>query len=215
MVKKTLEDKIKDLTFCTCVFLILYLISGYLLLSNWLAERVALTKIYDLIKDDLTITASLLAPVAALLVFNDWRETHARVNNEKLSSEIIEIFQEMNAITSKGYNEYAKEKVMQRSDGEKISLLLKDLISKISRINSVDSEADEFKSLSYTMRNIFLDWWNYINLAAEDYIDINFTGIDPKIREIKFNSMNENGNKAQKKAILFSNKFRIIEPLLV
>jgi len=193
----------------------MYLISGYMLLSNWLAERVALTKFYELIKDDLTITASLLAPVAALVVFTDWRESHARINNEKLSSEVIEIFQEMNSLTNKGYNDYAKEKVSNKLDSEKISLLLKDLISKLSRINNVDQEANEFKTLAYTMRNIFLEWWDYINIASEDYIDINFTGIDSKTQEIKFKSMNENGIKALNKAILFRNKFRLIEPLLV
>ena len=186
-----------------------------MLQTEWLDKRLDLKRTYELLKDGLTITASFLAPVAALVVFNDWRETHARINNEKLSSEVIEIFQEMNFITTKGYNEYANDKVLNKSDGEKISILLKDLISKVSRINNIDQEAQDFKALAYTMRNIFLDWWNYINIASEYYIDINFTGLDPKIKEIKFNSMNENGIKAQNKAILFSKKFRLIEPLLV
>jgi len=215
MVKNTLEHKIKNLIFCTFAFLVVYLISGYLLLSNWLEERLTLIKIYDLIKDDLTITASLLAPVTALIVFNDWRETHARINNEKLSSEVIEIFQEMKLLTSKGYNEYAKDKAMNKSDGEKISFLLKDLISKLSRINNIDKEADEFRSQAYTMRNIFLDWWNYINFASYHYIDLNYSGIDQVDRDSKFNTMNEIGIKAHNKAILFSQKFRLIEPLLV
>lgn len=215
MAKKTLEYKIKNLSFCTCAFFILYLITGYMLLSNWLVEKLALSKVYELIKDDLTITASLLAPVAALVVFNDWRETHARINNEKLSSEIIEIFQEMNSITTRGYNEYANDKVMNRLDKEKISYLLRDLISKLSRLNNVDQEAYEFKTLAYTMRNIFIDWWEYIHMASEYYIDINYTGIDQEAKDIKFKSMNEYGIKAQKKAILFSNKFNLIEPLLV
>lgn len=215
MVKKTLEDKIKDLIFCTCSFLIIYLIFGYMLLSNWLAERVGLTKLYELIKDDLTITASLLAPVAALVVFNDWRETHARVNNEKISNEIIEILQEMLSLCSKGYNEYAKDHNLKKTDGEKISLLHKDLISYISRLNIVDQEAEAFKTLAYSMRNIFKDWWNCISTASIYYLEVHFNIQDQESHDYNFKVMNENGINALNKAILFRKNFKLIKPLLV
>ncbi|WP_165495634.1 hypothetical protein [Acinetobacter sp. ANC 4173] len=34
------------------------------------------TKNYDLIKDTLTLTATFLTPVAAFVLFSDWREEH-------------------------------------------------------------------------------------------------------------------------------------------
>lgn len=217
MVKDDLKVKIKMIWIWTIIGIGVFLIISFFLKSSYPIShyKFNLSDAYDVLKDALTLAAAFLAPIAALVVFNDWRETHARITNEKLSSEVIEIFREMNFITTKGYNEYANDKVLNKSDGEKISILLKDLISKLSRINNVDEEAQEFKNLAYTMRNIFLDWWNYINIASEDYIDINFTGLDQKAKDVKFHSMNENGVKAQTKAILFSEKFYLIEPLLV
>ncbi|WP_180118492.1 hypothetical protein [Acinetobacter sp. YH12096] len=57
MAKKTLEEKIKDVAFWTVIFLILYLILGYLLESSWLSKQIKLDKLYDLLKDGLGITA--------------------------------------------------------------------------------------------------------------------------------------------------------------
>ncbi|MDC4674725.1 hypothetical protein NQ799_17790, partial [Acinetobacter baumannii] len=80
MARKNLELKIKDLFFWTFVFFLFYTIIGFLLKTAWLSCTLKFSEVYDLIKDGLTITASFLAPVAALLLFNDWRETHVRVN---------------------------------------------------------------------------------------------------------------------------------------
>ena len=83
MAKKSLEEKIKDVGFWTVIFFILYLIVGYLLESSWLEIPLNLEGIYDLFKDGLGITAAFLAPVAAFLLFSDWREQHNKqVRNE-------------------------------------------------------------------------------------------------------------------------------------
>ncbi|WP_208941269.1 hypothetical protein [Acinetobacter baumannii] len=76
MAEKNLEKKIKELIFWTFVFFILYLIIGYLFQTGWLKDRLELKKIFDLIKDGLTITSAFLAPTAALVLFTDWRSEH-------------------------------------------------------------------------------------------------------------------------------------------
>ncbi|ENX41542.1 hypothetical protein [Acinetobacter sp. NIPH 2100] len=83
MIKKSLEDKIKDIAFWTIVFFILYTILGFLLETKWLSEIISLPKINEILKDSLTITATFLAPVAAFVLFSDWREQHNKqVRNE-------------------------------------------------------------------------------------------------------------------------------------
>lgn len=76
MGKRNLKDKISDVVFWTAVFIILYFLVAYLLESNWLEETLELGKVYSLLKDTLGLTAAFLAPVAALVLFNDWREEH-------------------------------------------------------------------------------------------------------------------------------------------
>ncbi|EPC0232844.1 hypothetical protein ACRWOB_003721, partial [Acinetobacter baumannii] len=91
MAEKKLEQKIKDLVFWTFVFLILYLIIGYLFQTEWLKDSLSFKKVFDLIKDGLSITAAFLAPAAALVLFSDWRNQHVSVNNEKVSKEILNV----------------------------------------------------------------------------------------------------------------------------
>lgn len=88
MSKKTLKEKINDVAFWAIIFLILYLIVGYLLESLWLSKPLKLDGIYDLLKDGFGITAAFLAPVAAFVLFVDWKDEHRAKSNEKLSAEI-------------------------------------------------------------------------------------------------------------------------------
>ncbi|EXB48683.1 MULTISPECIES: hypothetical protein [Acinetobacter] len=76
MIKKTLENKIQDTIFGTVVFFIIYGIIGFLLETNWLTNTIELKRFYEILKDGLTITASFLAPVAAFVLFTDWRQEH-------------------------------------------------------------------------------------------------------------------------------------------
>lgn len=89
MDKKTLEEKIHDVIFWTIVFFILYLIIGYLLESSWLSKMPGLNKIYDLLKDGLSITAAFLAPVAAFILFSDWREPHLATVKDEVQTNLL------------------------------------------------------------------------------------------------------------------------------
>ena len=79
MIKKSLEEKIKDVVFWTIAFFILYTIVGFLLETNWLKTVITLRKVNEILKDSLTITAAFLAPVAAFVLFSDWRKEHVEV----------------------------------------------------------------------------------------------------------------------------------------
>lgn len=91
MAKKTIEEKIREVSFWTFIFLISYLIIGYLLQSNWLHKSLEFTRLYELLKDSLSITAALLAPVAAFVLFSDWRLQHREITTEHNTSNILSL----------------------------------------------------------------------------------------------------------------------------
>lgn len=89
MANKTLKEKIKDLIFWMIMFFIFYLIVGYLIQSQYLHSVVDVNHLYDLFRDSLTLTAYFLAPFAAFMLFNDWREQHKTLKVEKEAELII------------------------------------------------------------------------------------------------------------------------------
>lgn len=106
MAKKTLEDKIKLVCWWALVLTILYFAIGAWLKSD--GPKFDPAKTYDLLKDTLTLTATFLAPVAAFVLFSDWRREHRDKHNEELvfsrlekidtnSNEIIIIINMVNA----------------------------------------------------------------------------------------------------------------------
>lgn len=89
MGKKTLKQKINCVKWSAIGFAIIYFIIGAIIKSDgWNLDRV---KTYELFRDSLTLTAYFLAPVAAFVLFSDWRTQHKSINNEKNSIEILKI----------------------------------------------------------------------------------------------------------------------------
>ncbi len=86
MAKKTLEEKIKLVCWWALGLTILYFLIGAWLISD--GPKFDSTKTYNLLKDTLTLTAAFLAPVAAFVLFSDWREQHIEKLLEQESSEI-------------------------------------------------------------------------------------------------------------------------------
>ncbi|MCO8058062.1 hypothetical protein [Acinetobacter towneri] len=86
MAKKTLKEKINCVKYFTLLFAVLYFLIGAWLKSD--GPNFDPDKAYELIKDTLTITAAFLAPVAAFVLFVDWKDEHRAKSNEKLSAEI-------------------------------------------------------------------------------------------------------------------------------
>ncbi|MFL9533479.1 hypothetical protein ACKEPO_17540, partial [Acinetobacter baumannii] len=88
MAKKELKDKIELTIFWLGLFCITYLILGFILKSD-LTKPIDSSIFYEVLKDSLTITAAFLAPIAALILFSDWRVEHRLKNNEELSKTVI------------------------------------------------------------------------------------------------------------------------------
>ncbi|CAM9316175.1 hypothetical protein [Acinetobacter bereziniae] len=92
MGTKTLKEKIFDIAFWTVYFFCAFLIVGYLINSGFLKVVPAKDKIYEILKDALSISAAFLAPVAAFVLFSDWREQHRAI---KIESESEVVYQEL------------------------------------------------------------------------------------------------------------------------
>ena len=91
MTKKTLEEKIKQVGFWTVTGIFSYLMMAFFMKSNYPIYEYGFNRsvAYDVIKDALTLGAAFLAPVAAFVLFIDWKTQHKEVNNEKNSRQII------------------------------------------------------------------------------------------------------------------------------
>ncbi|WP_139851465.1 hypothetical protein [Acinetobacter pullicarnis] len=92
MDKKSLEEKIKNTVFWLSYACVIYLVIGFLFETAWLSKPYSLKCAFSLIKDALLVTAAFLAPVAAFVLFSDWREQHIEKLLEQESSEIYALY---------------------------------------------------------------------------------------------------------------------------
>lgn len=90
MNKKTLKQKIEAVGFWTFGGVFWYLVIAFFLKSNYPIYEYNLDRsaAYDVIKDALTLAATFLAPVAAFVLFSDWRDQHREIDQENQASKI-------------------------------------------------------------------------------------------------------------------------------
>ena len=98
MGTKTLKEKIFDIAFWTVYFFCAFLIVGYLINSGFLKVVPAKDKIYEILKDALSISAAFLAPVAAFVLFSDWREEHVAKNLEIITDDLNRLFRDLDLL---------------------------------------------------------------------------------------------------------------------
>lgn len=75
MARRKLKDKLELSIFWLGLFCLTYLIFGFILKSN-LTKPIDSSIFYEVLKDALTITATFFAPIAAIILFSDWRVEH-------------------------------------------------------------------------------------------------------------------------------------------
>lgn len=90
MMKDDLKEKINKVFRWTLGLTILYFLVGAWFISD--GPRFDPVKTYGLLKDTLTLTAAFLAPVAAFVLFSDWRKQHREKLKEELSEKVINNF---------------------------------------------------------------------------------------------------------------------------
>lgn len=151
MKKKTLKEKINRVCWWAAGLTVLYFIVGAFLKSD--GSKFDPAKTYDLIKDTLTLTAAFLAPVAAFVLFTDWRHEHAIKSLFSLVDEIKKLTQEienslkqyMNKIYSS--DDMRDEGISNPSESFKISNQLADLSRLYLEITEFEGNTRKFKEL--------------------------------------------------------------------
>ena len=140
MKKKTLKEKINRVCWWAAGLTVLYFIVGAILKSD--GPKFDPAKTYDLIKDTLTLTATFLAPVAAFVLFSDWREQHEDV---ALESDSTNVFNKLNEV---------KDKLLETHfaidddefNVEHINEILNEITREIKNIRSLNSQIKSRKN---------------------------------------------------------------------
>lgn len=105
MVKNSLSEKIRIIGFWTFGGVFWYLVIAFFLKSNYPIFIYGFdnSEAYNVLKDALSLAAAFLAPVAAFVLFNDWRSEH---NIKSLFTLLDDIKKATNAIEDnlKSYN---------------------------------------------------------------------------------------------------------------
>lgn len=92
MTKKSLNEKFKVIGFWIFAGIFWYLVIAFFLKSKYPIFNFSFNPVtaYDVLKDALTLAAAFLAPVAAFVLFSNWREQHIEVEIEKGGIELYE-----------------------------------------------------------------------------------------------------------------------------
>ena len=166
MAEKTLEEKIKDIIFYAVVFFILYLIIGFLIKSEWLSNHdESWIYSYELLRDGLTLTAYFLAPVAAFVLFVNWKDEHRAKDNERLSTEIkLTLYEAYMQIAS--YTSIDKPQIMGERQRQFENHLNKTK-RLIEDIYTLDDESKLFKSNGKDLLKLLeqgqISWSKWVN----------------------------------------------------
>ncbi|ENW45219.1 hypothetical protein ACT4X1_12020 [Acinetobacter baumannii] len=177
MARRKLEDKIKRVGYFVGGGILVYLLISFFILSSFPWYQYLLDKklAYDVFKDSLTIGAAFLAPIAAFVLFNDWRvEYHIKEQFNKID-EIKKIVQEVETTLSKYLNRIFKENVNYSIEFESFSerlilLEYRDLLAiLLVEIDEKDQLATEFKKnvgMYYAKLNVALSHLHIMEFNA-------------------------------------------------
>lgn len=87
MVKRRLKQKISCVKWSALLFAVIYFAIGVILKSD--GPKFDPDKTYELMRDSLTLTAYFLAPVAAFVLFSDWRQEHIEKKLDGIADKLI------------------------------------------------------------------------------------------------------------------------------
>jgi len=165
MARKKLKEKIELTIFWLGLFCLTYLIFGFILKSD-LTKPVDSAVFYEVLKDALTITAAFFAPVAAFVLFSDWRVEHHIKATYQLLDDIKNLSFSIQNDLGQYHTKIVKKKINNSDEfvgSEDRQLILKKNIE-LERIGNqflvLNKEIESFKLLVIKLKdcsNIALD----------------------------------------------------------
>ncbi|HGH3625437.1 TPA: hypothetical protein ACJK69_003424, partial [Acinetobacter baumannii] len=154
MAQHDLKVKIRRIWKWTLIGIIIFLVVSFFLKSSYpiTHHKFNFADAYDVLKDTLTLAAAFLAPVAAFVLFDDWRTSHRLKNNE---TEVIEILKKVKNIPFR-----AKD-------------LAKDLESFYEN-NLTKQEIEDYENKAFAISAEILAELGNINFSKKNFVNIKF-----------------------------------------
>lgn len=184
MAKDDLKVKIRKIWKCTFIGIIFFLFISFFLKSSYpiTHHKFNFADAYDVLKDTLTLAAAFLAPVAAFVLFNDWRIQHNKAFKASFflnlykdyfdyRFQINKVMQDLKKILKSGYNVDDLEDIETNFDlaSSRIIQVMSDICEVVER----EDYEKEFMPLISDLNNKFVEIKNLIKLlylidSAED-----------------------------------------------
>lgn len=203
MNQNHLKNNLKCVRWGALVFAMVYFLVGAYLKSD--GPKVDLSKVYELLRDSLTLTAYFLAPAAALVIYNNWRGEHVEKRLEIDSEDIIRSIEEAALDVNNLRNLIEDPKVINGEHNSEISMKFETLDftahiikSRLERLEVNSKEQQDFIDKGKNITSLLVDSLVLVNKL------IKING-DPK----KFKEFNPNAVLLNSK--LSSLKDEIIE----
>lgn len=172
MFKKSLHDQIKIIGFWTFGGVFWYLVIAFFLKSKYPIFEYSFNPeiAYEVIKDALTLAAGFLAPVAAFVLFSDWRDQHRSISNEKVSRQIVDNLSDLLPFIGKSYIYLTNQEEINKFSQAYFSYVI-ELGRNATSINAINSESEKFindmKDINLLLMNIWLSLERQIVLNQE------------------------------------------------
>lgn len=143
MAKDDLKVKIRRVWKWTFIGIIFYLFISFFLKSSYPIShyKFNLSDAYDVLKDALTLAAAFLAPIAAFVLFSDWRVEHRLKKLENSSKSVVQQIQEL---YSNFFDFYIKLLNANLVNKAKVNNYLSDLTVLMIRVDMVRNSIGEF-----------------------------------------------------------------------
>jgi len=172
MVKNDLKVKIRRIWKWTFIGIIIFLVISFFLKSSYpiTHHKFNLSDAYEVLKDTLTLAAGFLAPVAAFVLFSDWREQHVLVNNEKISKEILNILDEFYEFYNLNFGSVLENDEFYKKQSlyfQKINYLAE----KKAEINAKDQVAKDFIVRLTQIQILLPTYWIFFTEEVRAYQD--------------------------------------------
>ena len=180
MAKETLEKKIKLVWVWALILSIIYFAIGVYLKSD--GSKFDPSKAYELLKDTLTLTATFLAPVAAFVLFSDWRVQHRNLSNEKIALSLYRSIESLNSrfllVAINLQTKHPRTKaVFDEIDSEikAIDIEIQKIIIENNSIHANDEEMSKFLQYYYDLiQNDFIGIYGTFGMVLNHFRILTF-----------------------------------------
>lgn len=218
MEENEVKEQIKKVCFWIIGFFFCFLVVGFFLKSNYPIHQYVFntTDAYEVITDGLSLSAYFLAPAIAYVLFTDWRYQHRKINNEKISKEIIELLGQILPLLNVPATKLIDESEYFQYQKKYFGYLI-DLKKKNELINPNCKESKEFTSKIGKVPDLMHDFWGKLQNQVFNHHEVNYlkdlgSEFEPMLEHHKrsiWESINENSSSL-KEIIEINNSIKVL-----